>query len=139
MMSQRTQSHVSTADTITSTHICITGDVLGFIDLLAEHNLFTPNFGAEKVVCALHDEFHVEERFIPPDTQINNHLSYCHTSKLNHTNKIEIVDTQLHPFVHIGDEEDCQSFIYLHDKDVQGRKEPYFNCFHEFYCVYILF
>jgi hypothetical protein len=114
-------SHASTGDAITSTHIRISSDVLGFIDLLAEHNLFTPNFGAKKVVCALCDEFHVEERLIPPDTQISNYLLYCHTSKLNHTNKIEIVEAQLHPFVHKGDEEDCQPFIYLYDKDVQGR------------------
>jgi hypothetical protein len=52
-------SHVSTGDVITSTHIQITSNVLGFIDLLVEHNMFTPNFGAKKVVCALHSEFHV--------------------------------------------------------------------------------
>jgi hypothetical protein len=26
---------------------------------MAGHNLFKPNFGAIKIVCALHDEFHV--------------------------------------------------------------------------------
>jgi hypothetical protein len=67
--------HDATADAINSNHIHITGDLLGFIDLLADHNLFTPNFGAKKIVCALCDEFHVEERLIPPDTQINDHLS----------------------------------------------------------------
>jgi hypothetical protein len=88
---------------------------------LAEYNLFKPNFGAKKVVCALRDEFHVEQKLIPPDTQISNRLSYCCTMKLNHTNKIEIVKAQFNPFVHRGDEEDCQPFIYLYDKDVQGR------------------
>jgi hypothetical protein len=115
------QSHVSTGDEITSTHIHFTSDVLGFIDLLAKCNLFMPNFGAKKVVHALHDEFHAEERLIPPDTQINNHLLYSRTLKLNHTNKMDIVEAQLCPFVHKGDEEDCQPFIYLYDKDVQGR------------------
>jgi hypothetical protein len=51
-------SHASTGDAITSTHIFITGNVHGFIDLLVENNLFTPNFGAKKAVCALRDEFH---------------------------------------------------------------------------------
>ncbi len=86
-----------------------------------ECNLFTQNFGAKKVLCALCDDFHVEEILIPPDTQINNCLSYCCTSKLNHTYKIEIIEAQLSPFVHKGDEEDCQPFIYLYDNNVQGR------------------
>ncbi len=75
--------HVTTGERITSSHICVTKEVLGYIDLLAEQNLFTPNFGAKKVVRALQDESHVEEILIPPDTQINNCLSYCRTSKLN--------------------------------------------------------
>jgi hypothetical protein len=41
--------------------------------------------------------------------------------KLNQTNKIEIVEAQLYWLVHKGDEEDCQPFIYLYDKDSQGR------------------
>jgi hypothetical protein len=30
--------------------LLVTGDVLGFIYLLDEHNLFMPNFGAKKVL-----------------------------------------------------------------------------------------
>jgi hypothetical protein len=60
----------------------VTKDVLGYIDFLAERNLFTPNYGAKKVVCALREEFSVDKALISPDSQINNHLSYCHTSRL---------------------------------------------------------
>jgi hypothetical protein len=83
--------------------------------------LFTPNFGAKKVVHALRDELNVEDSLIPPDSQINNHLHYCRTSRLNHTNMIDVVEAQLGCFVLKGDEEDCQPFIYLYDKDSQGR------------------
>jgi hypothetical protein len=40
-------SHVSTGEAITSTHIHITSNLLGYIDLLAKQNLFTPNFIAK--------------------------------------------------------------------------------------------
>jgi hypothetical protein len=73
--------------------------VLGYIDLLAERNLFTPNYGAKKVVRALREEFSVDESLIPPDLQLNNHLSYCRTSRLNHTNMIDVVEAQLGRFV----------------------------------------
>jgi hypothetical protein len=107
-----------------STHIHITSDELDFIDFLVEGDLFTPDFGAKKVVHALCDEFYVEEILIPPDTQVNNHLSYYRNSKLNHTNKIEIVEAQLCPFVHKGDDEDYQPFIYHYDKMFKGGKNP---------------
>jgi hypothetical protein len=55
-------SHVSTGDAITSSHIRITSDALGYICLVG---------------CALRDEFHVEKILIPPDTQINHHLSFA--------------------------------------------------------------
>jgi hypothetical protein len=54
-------------------------------------------------------------------SQINNRLSYCRTSRLNHTNMIDIIEAQLGRFVVKGDEGDCQPFIYLCDKDSQGR------------------
>jgi hypothetical protein len=73
------------------------------------------------VVRALREEFSVDESLIPPDSQINNHLSYCRSSRLNHTNMIDVVEAQLGCFVLKGDEEDCQPFIYLCDKDSQGR------------------
>jgi hypothetical protein len=95
--------------------------VLGYIDLLTERNLFAPNFGAKKVVCALRDEFNVKESLIPPDLQINNRLHYCRTSRLNHTNMIDVIEAQLRRFALKGDEEECQPFIYLYDKDSQGR------------------
>jgi hypothetical protein len=40
---------------------------------------------------------------------------------MNHTNMIDVVEAQLGHFVLKGDEEDCQPFIYLYDKDSQGR------------------
>jgi hypothetical protein len=89
--------------------------------LLEEQNSFTTNFRAKKVVHVLWDELNVKETLIPPETQINNHLSYCHTLKLNHTNMIDVIEAQLGHFVLKGDEEDCQPFIYLYDKDSQGR------------------
>jgi hypothetical protein len=46
-------THDSSDDRVISTHIRVTKDVLGYINLLAEQNLFTPNFGVKKVVCAL--------------------------------------------------------------------------------------
>jgi hypothetical protein len=63
-------SHVYTDDRVISMHICVTKEVLGYIDLLVEHNLFTPNFAAKKVASAPQDEFNVKETLIPPDTQI---------------------------------------------------------------------
>jgi hypothetical protein len=114
-------NHDSSDDRVISSHIRVTKDVLGYIDLLAERNLFTPNYGAKKVVRALREEFSVDESLIPPDSQINNRLSYCRSSRLNHTNMIDVVEAQLGRFVLQGDEEDCQPFIYLCDKDSQGR------------------
>ena len=114
-------NHDSSDDRVISSHIRVTKDVLGYIDLLAERNLFTPNYGAKKVVRALREEFSVDESLIPPDSQINNRLSYCHTSRLNNTNMIDVIEAQLGRFVLQGDEEDCQPFIYLCDKDSQGR------------------
>jgi hypothetical protein len=114
-------NHDSSDDRFISSHIRVTKDMLGYIDLLAERNLFTPNYGAKKVVRALQEEFSVDESLIPPDSQINNHLSYCCSSRLNHTNMIDVVETQLARFVLKGDEGDCQPFIYLCDKDSQGR------------------
>jgi hypothetical protein len=46
-------NHDSSDDRVISSHIRVTKDVLGYIDLLAERNLFTPNYGAKKVVRAL--------------------------------------------------------------------------------------
>jgi hypothetical protein len=46
-------THESSDDRVISTHIRVTKDVLGYINLLGEQNLFTPNFGAKKVVRAL--------------------------------------------------------------------------------------
>jgi hypothetical protein len=114
-------THDSSDDRVISRHIRVTKDMLGYINLLAEPNLFTPNYGAKKVVRALREEFSVEESLIPPDLQINNHFSYCRSSRLNHTNMIDVVEAQLGRFVLKGDEEDCQPFIYLYDKDSQGR------------------
>jgi hypothetical protein len=91
-------SHVTTGDWITSSHIHVASKVLGYID-----------------------EFHIEEILIPSDTQINNHLYYCCTLTLNHTNMIEVLEAQLGWLVHKGDEEDCQPFIYFYNKDSQGR------------------
>ncbi len=92
-------NHDSSDDRVTSKHIRVTKDVLGYIDLLAERNLFTPNYGAKKVVCALREEFSVDESLIPPDLQIDNRLSYCRSSRLNHTNMIDVVEAQLGRFV----------------------------------------
>ncbi len=92
-------NHDSSDDRVISSHIRLTKDVLGYIDLLAERNLFTPNYGAKKVVRALREEFSVDESLIPPDSQLNNHLSYCRTSRLNHTNMIDVVEAQRGRFV----------------------------------------
>ncbi len=74
-------NHDSSEDQVISSHIRVTKDVLGYIDLLAERNLFTPNYGAKKVGRALREEFSVDESLIPPDSQINNSLSYCRSSR----------------------------------------------------------
>jgi hypothetical protein len=58
-------NHDSSDDRVISKHIRVTKDVLGYIDLLAERNLFTPNYGAKKVVRALREEFSVDESLIP--------------------------------------------------------------------------
>jgi hypothetical protein len=50
-------NHDSSDDRVISSHIRVTKDVLGYIDLLAEQNLLTPNYGAKKVVRALREEF----------------------------------------------------------------------------------
>jgi hypothetical protein len=73
--------------------------VLGYINLLAKRNLFTANFEAKKVVRALWDEFSVKESLIPPDLQINNHLHYCCTSRLNHTNMTAFYDVNSMPAI----------------------------------------
>jgi hypothetical protein len=104
-------NHDSSDDRVISSHICVTKDVLGYIDLFADRNLFTPNNRAKKVVRALQEEFSVDESLIPPDSQINNCLSYCRSSRLNHTYMIDVVEAQLGRFVLKGDEGDCQPFI----------------------------
>jgi hypothetical protein len=73
-------NHDSSDDRVISKHIRVTKDILGYINLLAEQNLFTPNYGAKKVVRALREAFSVDESLIPPDSQINNRLSYCRSS-----------------------------------------------------------
>jgi hypothetical protein len=46
-------NHDSSDDRAISSHIRVTKDVLGYIDLLAERNFFTPNYRVKKVVRAL--------------------------------------------------------------------------------------
>jgi hypothetical protein len=46
-------THDSSDDRVIHTHISVTKDVLGYINLLAKRNLFTANFEAKKVVRAL--------------------------------------------------------------------------------------
>ena len=46
-------NHDSSEDRVISSHIRVTKDVLGYIDLLAERNFFTPNYRVKKVVRAL--------------------------------------------------------------------------------------
>jgi hypothetical protein len=63
-------NHDSSDDRVISSHIRVTKDVLGYIDLLVERNLFIPNYGAKKVVRALREEFSVDKSLIPPDSII---------------------------------------------------------------------
>jgi hypothetical protein len=44
-------SHVTTGDAITSTHICITSDILGYIDLLAKQNFHTKFWSQKGSPC----------------------------------------------------------------------------------------
>lgn len=73
------------------------------------------------MIRALRDEFLLEESLIPSRKQINNRLNYWRTNKAQHTNDVECVEAELRRFVRVGDEDDFQPFIYLHDVDANGR------------------